>query len=224
MRHGCQPLEPVRQQRPETRSRFQPHVPGLEARPGFPGDLAEIVEDGDMGAGDEVGLAQAAAGQPVALVQQGLHHAQMTLQCLAALAQGAGFGGAEAKQGFLHPLVQQDGIDLVHEAAVEPSGQAPGLGAVGQVGGQQERGLLRVLQPAEDGRGLAQDQGRCGPLGDAQDGGHAGRIELAQHTVRFPWTDQGLGPLQPRFAQRQPRRARSGVEGKVEQFEGRHDA
>jgi hypothetical protein len=66
----------------------------------------------------------------------------------AAFAQAARVGRAEAEQGLLHPLVQQDGVDLVGEAAVEPGGQAARLGALCRIGGHQEgRLLLSSTQP-----------------------------------------------------------------------------
>ena len=61
----------------------------------------------------------------------------MMFQRLAPLAQHPRLGRAEAEEGLFHPLVQQDGVDLVGEAAVEPGGQATRLGAFGGVGGHQ---------------------------------------------------------------------------------------
>ena len=65
-------------------------------------------------------------------------HGQVALQCVAALTQGAGLGRAEAEQGLLHPLVQQDGIDLIGETALEPADQTAGLGALDSVAVEQE--------------------------------------------------------------------------------------
>ena len=57
----------------------------------------------------------------------------MVAQGGAAVTQGASLGRAEPQQGLLHALMQQDGVDLVGEAAVEPGGQAPRLGPLGRV-------------------------------------------------------------------------------------------
>jgi hypothetical protein len=90
----------------------------------------------------------------------------MGAQGRAAFAQALRFRRAETEQGLLHPLVQQDGVDLVGEAAVEPGRQAAHLGALGRVGGHQEGRLLLILDPAQDGVGLAQGQ-RVGPGGSS---------------------------------------------------------
>ncbi|MNR48902.1 hypothetical protein D3C85_1681980 [compost metagenome] len=54
--------------------------------------------------------------------------------------------------------MQQDGVDLVDEAAVEPGRQPPRLGALGHVGGHQDVAFGPILDPAQDGLGLAQGQ------------------------------------------------------------------
>src|SRR5690606_5222432 len=63
---GVHAGEAVGQQRPEAGARLQLHVPGLQAGPVGPGDLAEIVEHRQVGGGHDVGLAEPPARQPVA--------------------------------------------------------------------------------------------------------------------------------------------------------------
>ena len=144
-----------------------------------------------MGGGDQVRLAEAATGEPVALGRQRLEHGEMDPQGLAPLAQGPGLGRTETQQRFFHPLVQQDSVDLVREPAVEPGHQPPGLGAFAGVGRQQEGGLGAIFQPSQNGGRLAQGQ-RFAGLGGLNDRRHAGRIELTQRAAGLPRSDQDL--------------------------------
>ena len=175
-----------------------------------------------MGGGDDVGLADPAAGKGVALVQQRLQHRQMRPERPPPGAQGASLGRTEAQERLFHPLVQQDGVDLICKPPVEPGQQTPHLGPFSGIGGQQQGFGRPLLQPAEDGGGFAKGQGASIVFADPEHRGHARRVQRRQRAVVFPRADGGLGEFDPCLAQRQSDGARAGIEGKMVEDEARH--
>ncbi len=88
-------------------------------------------------------------------MRQALEVAEMHPEALAALAHGGVVGRAKPEQPLLHLLVDQEGVDLEVELAVEPLHQPPRLGPPCCVAGQERRLRLGLLKMFEDGAGLA---------------------------------------------------------------------
>ena len=97
--------------------------------------------------------------------------------------------------------------------------QAARFGPFGRVRGQEQGGLLLVLDPAQDGGQFAQGQGATA-VGRLDDGRQARGVQIIDRAIIFPRTNRRIGPFDPRLAQAQARRARGGLEGEVEQDAG----
>ena len=130
----------------------------------------------------------------------------MVIICQGHICTGKRIGGGHQPATVVSPARQ--GVVLA------PSGgQAARFGPFGRVGGQEQGGLLLVLDPAQDGGQFAQGQGATA-VGRLDDGRQARGVQIIDRAILFPRTNRRIGPFDPRLAQAQARRARGGRAGR----------
>ncbi len=158
------------------------------------------------------------ASQPVAHRQQALEITQMVFQRFAAGLHRRYIGHAAAHQPLFHLFVQQQGIDLEVELALEPADQAAGLGAFVNVRRPQANFGIGFFEVLHDGAIFADATDLSARLllrHFNEDRQQAGRVEPQDGIVRLPVPHQGFLERQFLFAQRQADHTRMRVEGEM---------
>jgi hypothetical protein len=97
-----------------------------------PVDPAQIVGDGKLGGGGQVGQTHRRTGQPRAIVDQVVDIIEVVVGQPQRLAQGAQIGGLAIDQPLLHPLFEQGHRYVGEEVFVEQRDQTADFGAIGR--------------------------------------------------------------------------------------------
>jgi hypothetical protein len=177
-----------------------------------PVNAAQIVGDGQMRRGADVGKAHGRAAHPVAVVEQIVGIIHMRVGALHRFAQDARIGRGAIDDPLAHPLMQQRGHHVAIEILVEPGRQPPDLRPPGSAAADQREFFHRLLEIFADR--LRIDE-RDAPLRIGHHRRAARRVHVQKLVALRPGRFAHQIIADAFLAQQKPHLARKGTEGEL---------